>query len=1041
MTSLKLLFIDNTVPNKKILTDNISNTVRIVDKKESLDIDLKQVEQIGFIWKNEWRGMNEPHFPKFTYFENDTKKHRTNKKISEIVKNLPNLKYIDLITCDLSENSEWKNEFINLKQSTNAEIRYSTNKTGSNTLSADWILEVGKVSVLDEYYDGKDIQYNNHLAPSPIQSFSDFYTIYGPSPGSNKVSYSSSNNVLTFTSDIEIDVDSYPTITPTIWAPVQIDSTIKIIDGGNHKITFKNSSNTIASLFYKPTTNTDNLEIKDLIIDSDNYRDFDGIVYSDNNDPANKITVTNCGVHILYPSFSKGLIFGMSAGSNSGSVIADRCYSTSTIVTLFSGGGCIFGEYAGDTGGSATAKECYMTGNINENYGGGIFGNNAGSNGGTVSAISCYISGNITNNYGGGIFGINAGLSGTVSAISCYATGNITTNGDYNNEEGAGFIFGSYAGYGINSTVSATECYTTGNITTNNYGGFIFADYAGSYGGKVSAVSCYTTGNISTNNYGGCIFGSSASEDSGDAYAIACYTSSNIYNNGNIQNSDYGGGFIFGSWASNGTSSNAYAISCYTTGSITNVNFTGAFIFGSWSENAYAIACYTTGSINVNENGGFIFGSDAGYNNNTYAIACYTTGNIKVNNTGGFIYGKNAGFNGKASAIACYTIGNIETNTDGSFIFGADAANAYVNSCYSTGTINTNTNNGFIFGTNSISVISSASYYINLDVNKYKWYDYNNNNPIVLDPNSINKLIFNYDKNKILKEQLNIRFFSALPWNPLSPDKQKPILLDWSIYQPKIIDIFNDIWYIDYNNNNLVTVIASNDIQSLLKNVRNPAKSLENYTLFKSSSYAPITEFPIIPVIINNNLVNPFILNFEKMEYYTSAFNFWKKILNGVTYMTDMISNDITMPTFEIINNTKMNFINQQYVSPLNYPFEIGPHDMIQITFLLLANINNYELQLNELQDVSIYLSVANEDGLYKLTNIDTQIIRKARSSIMLVASFNMNDINEEHISFITEIRYSMKINPISVLTKSYINSESYKYTTSSGYIILSKLE
>ena len=57
MSIKKLIFIDQSTPGKDILTDNMSKTVKIVDKEDSLDnINLSDIEQIGFVWKNTYRG-------------------------------------------------------------------------------------------------------------------------------------------------------------------------------------------------------------------------------------------------------------------------------------------------------------------------------------------------------------------------------------------------------------------------------------------------------------------------------------------------------------------------------------------------------------------------------------------------------------------------------------------------------------------------------------------------------------------------------------------------------------------------------------------------------------------------------------------------------------------------------------------------------------------------------------------------------------------------------------------------------------------------
>ena len=906
MKIMKLLFIDKTVPNRNILIDNISKTVILVDKKESLnDIDYLNIEQIGFIWKNEWRKNNKPFFPRFVDY--NSKKQEIYKKISEIVKNYPNLKYVDLITCDLTENSEWDNEFKNLRENTNAEIRYSINKT----LNTKWILEVGKVSILDEYYDGNDIQYNQDLSLSPIQTL-DFFIIKSPLVTLDRT-------VLTFNDNITINVDEYDSIkigdhTVIAWSPILIEDTVKIIDGCGKTIKFINnlSNNPIASLFYIPSTT--NLEIRNLIIDSDNNDTgyaFDGIVHSDSQNPVNNVTVKNCGVYNLYPSINNGLIFGNYAASNN-----EDSIRTCRVL----------------------AVECYTHGNMSittDNNSGFIFGanaaNNISGNGNCVAiAIACYTTGNIycANNNGGFIFGVNAAnnISGNgkcvASAVACYTTGKISCISNIGS-----CIFGVYAAnnYGGSSSSSsscsayATSCYTMGNILciSDNYGSFIFGQYASlNYGSTNTstctslASACYTIGSIECDiNYGGFIFGE--------------YAASNYYNHVNN----------YGTYKS-------IAKSCYTTGNIKCVSNNGGFIFGNYAASnthgndhgtyiALTIACYTNGDIICDNNyGGFIFGSWAAYHNSMYstcitkAIACYTTGNIncKNDNYGGFIFGGYAAYNnnrynfiGSALSVACYTTGKIICNNNlGNLIFGI-------------------TNN-------DIYIISVKDCYI---LYNDIWYNMNENAipHTEFDLSKIDTTFFRYNNNSDLTQQLQLRFFTALPIHYHLINKT--VLRDWSYYEQEIAKIsHNDLWYI--NCNNFLNISCIDDIKILLKNVNDCDKSIdENYP-----SYSVLS-----PLLLNDSNINDII--------YDSDNNTYQQFYNGMILneMTYKVSSQFPIiaefcDKTELIDPLK-NYYNINYRDASNLWMKIIPTtnslitSTINISKTRLINYNSKKIKTN----------------------------------------------------------------------------------------------
>ena len=763
MPNKKLVFIDSGVPARNVLIDNISLTVTVADKVDSLkNINFLEVEQIGFIWKNEFRGRNKPHFHNFFYFDdNKTEpiKYGSEKEIAEIVKNFPNLKYIDLITCELSDKNEWKEEFDKLKSVLNekTEIRYSTNRTGTIMLNTDWILESHNVSILDEYFDGKDFEYKFHLAPSPLQTIDNFKNNININSGSNIIQID--NDILEITDDITIDIDSYDngTGTGTGWAPIDISSNINYINGNNHKITFvkNNLSNPniiIPSIFYRSSLN--NLVIKNIIVDGSSALIFNGLVYSIEGDAVRNAMVINCGVTNLElngginDNYGTGFIFGAYAGSNGGNAIAISCYST------------------GNCGVTNAQTSSYL--NI-----GFIFGSYAGSNGGKAIAISCYSTGDCKHsgyeNASGLIFGpYTAYYGGTAIAIGCYSNGNLEANTGADAQLTGGLIFGNNSGYGSNSNVYAIGCYTTGNTYAQNY------------------------------NYAGHIFG--------------------IY--------------------SGGSTGNVYAYACYSTGTASGGNVIGGLIYGWGAANAYAIACYSTGDIDKITNygyGGLIFGEYSGYGPNTksYAIGCFATGKIihpsNTNLNKGALFGRYAGFNGGNSyAIACYSSYQIQSDASSNILFGdlSVPSRIYAEQCY----FNYIGSWKYIYADNTFGDISGVDLQI---------YNYNS---------TISEVT----------NQLKLRFFSVLPWNPFSPFDQKPFLMDLSIYNPtnyyKLLNISID--------NIIINDIS--DAKNLFKDLLDPQYSLDNYTPINSN----LKIQKLVATDISNNINNNDIIYITSTNEY-----------------------------------------------------------------------------------------------------------------------------------------------------------------------------
>jgi hypothetical protein len=194
-----------------------------------------------------------------------------------------------------------------------------------------------------------------------------------------------------------------------------------------------------------------------------------------------------------------GGIFGQGANFSS----ASRCsnYGAFTNSTLnVQGGGGIFGKSSSN----CTAISCtnfadmYNPGTYDPtqfkyvnavfNYSsGGIFGSDF-VNG---SATNCINTGAIPYN-GGGIFGYNSNSSGTSTASGCINSGRIV--GD-----GAGGIFGPYAGGFTGDSATATNCANFGDMVGSALGGIFGTGAGASYGspnGNAVANNCFNTGNF-----------------------------------------------------------------------------------------------------------------------------------------------------------------------------------------------------------------------------------------------------------------------------------------------------------------------------------------------------------------------------------------------------------------------------------------------------------------------------------------------------------------------------------------------------------------
>lgn len=546
----KLVFIDNSVPEKEILINNINeNNVRIVTEVNSLEgIELINIKQIGFVWKNYWIGTVKPSFPEFNYpveRQIDTDNNELffeRKSIKEIAEKFDNLEIIDLITCDLNEDGEWKDAFNEIDNYT---TRYSINRTGSATLGGDWILESHGTNILTEYFNGTEFVYNHHLAPSDFQEINmDFFNNYP--------NLSISGNKLVLNNDTPID--------GSLWKTLKINATdtFNCIDGNGHTITFINTNSLIESLFFNNTGNE--LVIKNLIVNGDASNSFKGIVYSENLCPAQQVVVKNCGVENLQINDSYGAIFGRYAGKES----------------------------------NTRAISCYSTGDISI-YSGGIYGSKAGYNNGEAYAIACYSTGKISNIHSGGIYGWYAGdQNGSSYAIACYSTSHISYNF-------SGGIYASFTGY-RNGSAYAIACYSTGDISKTYCGG-IYGNGAGNNGGTAYAISCYSTGDINGQNSGG-IYGSFAGyknleEEVGTAYAIACYST------GYISGKSSGG--IYGPFAGYGA---AYATACYSTGEKDSNKSGLGYIFAVAAININAVETFAITNTDTNTDGWKKYDSD-----------------------------------------------------------------------------------------------------------------------------------------------------------------------------------------------------------------------------------------------------------------------------------------------------------------------------------------------------------------------------------------------------------------------------------------------
>jgi hypothetical protein len=494
---------------------------------------------------------------------------------------------VDILACDLKE-AAYAEEVKKIETELGINIRYSVDKTGNPSSSANWTLESEEpaVSVLSTYFTDGVLAWDGVLAgnKAPIIKA-------GGIPYSNYILWNGSN---TFT-----------VIQDFAWSALGFDATDYIELSGNEIFNGANKKIAISGEILWEGLITISASVTDLsgapliknlgVINGDITSDYGGAIIRRDQ---KFFKIENC--------YSTGEIFGIYAGGiagafsgqSVGSCTITNCYSTGAITGLSAGG--IAGSNAGyDISGSCDISGCYSTGIISGISAGGIVGNIAGDASGSCTITNCYSTGDVIGPIAGGIAGDGAGqLGGECTISGCYSLGDIIG-------ADAGGIAGASAGNDGICTI--TDCYNTGDIIGQNAGGIVGAS-AGT-DGTCDISGCYSTGAISGGDAGG-IVGSNAG-DNGMCTISECYSTGPI-----------GGGGAGGIAGSNaGGNSSCIISNCYSTGAIGGGGaggIVGANAAPTSGTTCTITDCYSAGDNSVVTAGG-IAGSNAGA---TCTITC-----------------------------------------------------------------------------------------------------------------------------------------------------------------------------------------------------------------------------------------------------------------------------------------------------------------------------------------------------------------------------------------------------------------------------------
>lgn len=537
----KLLFIDSSVP-EPALFDRYKRDDVILVSQDSIDLTLETVTELGFMWKNHYRGQSDQDvctFPSFPFPTTDGGESGPDPmppmtSIPDIVAHFPNLHAVNLITCNLREDGPWQVAFDELKSALalNAttgpiiKIRYSTNRTGEATEQDDWIFEsdpVEAASFLDLYLQNTaDFHYPYHLSYLELQDLptEDWYEIVNNEDGTK---------TLNLLADKQFPASNWKTL------DLEKEKITKV-DGNGRTLTLDaddvTNGVTLHSVFYFGTHDTQ-CEINDLtfkIVDTNKNTDFSGLVYSAENAAIRNMIVRQCSVHVNEIDTDRGGMFGQYAGKTGSVVVIDSYVRVGGISGWGAGG--IFGRYAGSTNGSADVINSYVhIGPVGIKFyeAGGVFGRNAGS-AGSANVIDSYVhfESGITGNRVGGVFGSNAGDNGgSANAIASYV------HIDYIRGSSAGGMFGAYAGSdgGSANAIASYVHIEAGSITGIHAAG-MFATYAAYRTGSANAIASYVHikgGGVYGNDARG-MFGYNAGGKGGSAIATLSYHYDN--NNG-----------------------------------------------------------------------------------------------------------------------------------------------------------------------------------------------------------------------------------------------------------------------------------------------------------------------------------------------------------------------------------------------------------------------------------------------------------------------------------------------------------------------------
>ena len=125
------------------------------------------------------------------------------------------------------------------------------------------------------------------------------------------------------------------------------------------------------------------------------------------------------------------------------------------------------------------------------------------------------------------------------------------------------------------------------------------------------------------------------------------------------------------------------------------------------------------------------------------------------------------------------------------------------------------------------------------------------------------------------------------------------------------------------------------------------------------------------------------------------------------------------------------------YYTRLKVPINIYKSDEIKIVFIIWQNLGNYDLQINEIDNLNISIIAYDiKNNSYILQNIDTNIDKNINNSYITLSS-TFNNLSNDLLNII-KFSYNISINPIKIIKRECtIRNKLIRQNNSYGYIIL----